>query len=172
MVFLLLMEKGKTCFLLLVEIWCNDMGYVDASDAMVTQHLPPFHCFPLAARCFLSSHSPHHPMVNSSPSNYPSFLPAATASFQAFFLSSDPSDRGPPSPFERVELVSFLYRLLSCHPRPSGRQRASERAPPRTDQPANGQTVGRSLFRCHRGRPERAKHVSEGVSGLAVSETV
>ena len=98
---------------------------------------------------WLSLHS-WHPMVNS--------LPRRPTAFQ---LSFSPLTHPSPSPRRTsvcacVELVSFLYRLLSCHPRPSGQHRASERHHCLTDQPANGQTVGRSLFRCHRGRPERA----------------
>ena len=114
--------------------------------------------------------------VSLPPTIPPSLLQRPPAFQLSSSLSSDPSARPspslPPSPLERVELVSFLYRLLPFLPSASIRPASSERAPPRTDQPANGQTVGRSLFRCHRGRPERAKHVSEGVSGLAVSETV
>ena len=139
--------------------------------------LPPsLHCFlPLTffLCCFLSPHSPHHPMVNSLPSSLPPFrADRRPSAFQLSFspLSSDPSARRPPSlpPLAARESVCacvcgvgfFLISppfLPSTSLRPASSERARATAPlPLTDQPANGQTVGRSLFRCHRGRPERA----------------
>ena len=84
----------------------------------------------------------------------PSLLPSCSDRLLSSFLPlsplTHPPARRPPSLPRRSSVwswsLSYIASFLSCHPRPSGRHRARERAPPpRTDQPANGQTVGRSF---------------------------
>ena len=170
MVFLVLMENEK--------LWFNEMGYVRCNGHAASSPSLPL----LSSGGTLLSLSSFTASSNGQFLSFQlSLLPSCSDRLLSSFLPlsplTHPPARRPPSLPRRSSVwswsLSYIASFLSCHPRPSGRHRARERAPPpRTDQPANGQTVGRSLFRCHRGRPERAKHVSEGVSGLAVSETV
>ena len=125
MVFLVLMENEK--------LWCNEMGYVRCNGHAASA---PFLTLLSSGGTLLSlssfTASSNGQFLSFQLSFPPSLLQRPPAFQLSSSLSSDPSARTSPSlpasPLGRVELVSFLYRLLPFLPSASIRPASSEGA--------------------------------------------
>ena len=119
--FLVLMENEK--------LWFNEMGYVRCNGHAASA---PFLMLLSSGGTLLSLSS----FTASSNGQFLSFqlslLPSCSDRLLSSFLPlsplTHPPARRPPSPLERVELVSFLYRLLPFLPSASIRPASSEGA--------------------------------------------